>query len=137
MLTSFLILSASLAGSLCLCSPTRRGDGSNALILPATKAAGASASAAAAAGTAASTQQPLSKSQLKKLKQVQLKKERREQLSQVRLGGMLSRAAAVACSSCLAVTEPPVLCWSMTPLQTVHTWLLSAALINMRLLLST
>lgn len=55
--------------------------GSNALILPAGKAAAGSSK-----GSGANSEQPqqqLSKSQLKKLKQVQLKKERREQLSQV------------------------------------------------------
>jgi hypothetical protein len=86
------------AHSLLVLPSTRRGDGSNALILPATKA---SASTAAGPAAAAAQQQPLSKSQLKKLKQVQLKKERREQLSQVRLGR--DRCCCLVCSCLIAL----------------------------------
>lgn len=78
----------------CWCSVD---GGSNALILPAGKAAAGSGPRTGAAGGAAE-QQPLSKSQLKKLKQVQLKKQRREQLSQVGMSPTptytLTRAAA-------------------------------------------
>ncbi len=61
-----------------------RRDGQQLLILPGKKQAQKSGAAGATAADA--EQQPLSKSQLRKLKQIQLKKERRDNIVQVCLG---------------------------------------------------